>query len=113
MQKIEEFLFKKLERLEKENKGFQTKVEVYQEFLIQLEPLNKKYHAAIKEIDYRGQVNLKQEDKVKKYRKEIVELRGKAYLSCPNCYEDCIGWVSDGVPCIQLCIFKFSILFFI
>jgi hypothetical protein len=36
---------------------------------------------------------------VENYRKEIVNLRGKAHLSCPNCYEDCIGWVSDGEPC--------------
>lgn len=37
--------------------------------------------------------------KVRDYRETIVELRGKAHLSCPNCMEDCSGWVSDGVPC--------------
>jgi hypothetical protein len=40
-----------------------------------------------------------QSEKVEQYRKEIVELRGKAHLSCPNCYEDCMGWISDGEPC--------------
>lgn len=38
-------------------------------------------------------------ENAEKYKKEIINLRGKAHLSCPNCYEDCMGWVSDGAPC--------------
>lgn len=36
---------------------------------------------------------------VEQYRNEIIKLRGKAHLSCPNCYEDCMSWVSEGKPC--------------
>lgn len=37
--------------------------------------------------------------KVEQYREDILDLRGKAHLSCPNCIEDCQGWILDGEPC--------------
>lgn len=39
------------------------------------------------------------EEEIDRYRKEVVELRGKAHLSCPGCGDDCIGWVVEGSPC--------------
>lgn len=37
--------------------------------------------------------------KIEQYRDEIVELRGKAHLSCPACHDDCQSWVVAGIPC--------------
>lgn len=37
--------------------------------------------------------------RAEEYKKDIVDMRGKLHLSCPNCHEDCLGWIIDGVPC--------------
>jgi hypothetical protein len=59
-----------------------------------------KQHVFITEIPYEDfEWLIEQVEKIEQYKKEIVELRGKAHLSCPVCYEDCIGWVADGEPC--------------
>ena len=42
---------------------------------------------------------IEKDEEIERYKKEITELRGKLHLSCPNCHDDCKGWVSDGKPC--------------
>lgn len=61
----------------------------------ELVELKEAYESALREIE-NGTFDIR--ERLVKVAKQVLD-KHNPHRSCPNCHDDCVGWIVDGTPC--------------